>query len=255
MEIAVVTGAAKGIGATIARRAAQAGYQVALWDVSEEGLHTLAAEIGTAAIPQVVDVTSEASVLAALDALPSSPRLLVNNAGIVRFGPLATLSVEDWKAALEVNLTGTFIAARAAAARMGTAGGGVIINIASVNGVAAAPNAGAYTASKAAVIRLTEQMAIEWADEGVRVNVVAPGLILAGMSDEIYADEEARLQRQSHVPLGRIGTADQVADSVLFLASDQADYITGQMLAVDGGLTKSALRGLSRPKSVDMVGL
>ena len=179
---------------------------------------------------------------------------MVNNAGLVRFGPLVTLSVEDWNAVLAVNLTGTFLVSRAAARRMAEAGGGSIVNISSVNGIAAAPNAGAYTSTKAAILMLTEQMALEWGSSGVRVNAVAPGLILAGMSDPIYADPEIRQLRQGKVPLGTLGTADDVAEAVLFLASDKAAYITGQTLAVDGGLTKAAMLGLARPKSVDSVG-
>jgi len=184
---------------------------------------------------------------AGLDAPPS---VLVNNAGIVRFAPLASLTRADWDAVLAVNLTGAFLVSRAAAALMGPAGGGAIVNITSVNGLAAAPHAGAYTATKSALIMLTEQMALEWAAQGIRVNAVAPGLILAGMSDPIYADEEVRALRESKVPLGSLGTADDVAAAVLFLASAKAGYVTGQTLAVDGGLTKTAIAGLARPQSV-----
>ncbi|HEY0777513.1 MAG TPA: SDR family oxidoreductase, partial [Gemmatirosa sp.] len=129
-----------------------------------------------------------------------------------------------------------------------------IVNIASINGIAAAPNAGAYTASKAAVIKLTEQMALEWGAAGVRVNAVAPGLINAGMSEAINADPEARRLRQARVPLGRLGTAEDVAETVLFLGSAKATYLTGQTVAVDGGITVSALHKMPRPSAVDAVG-
>lgn len=254
MSWAVVTGAGKGIGAVIARHAAKEGYRVAVWDIDGAAAAAVAAELGDGVLPFTVDVSDEQSVEAGLDALPEAPALVVNNAGLVRFGPLATLSVADWDAVLSVNLTGTFLVARGAARRMSEAGGGAIVNISSVNGIAAAPNAGAYTSTKAAILMLTEQMALEWAAGGVRVNAVAPGLILAGMSDPIYADLEIRQLRQSKVPLGSLGTADDVAEAVLFLASDKAAYITGQTLAVDGGLTKAAMLGLARPKSVDSVG-
>jgi NAD(P)-dependent dehydrogenase (short-subunit alcohol dehydrogenase family) len=138
---------------------------------------------------------------------------------------------------------------------MVTSGGGAIVNLASVNGVAAAPNAGSYSASKAGVIRLSEHQAMEWAPLGIRVNCVAPGLIDAGMSDAIYADPEVRRLRQARVPLGRLGSAEDVADTVLFLASEKAAYITGQVIAVDGGLIKSTLASLPRPKTVDSVGV
>lgn len=254
MELAVVTGAGSGIGAVIAARAAAAGYRVVLWDLDDVAVKEVAERIGGDAECRAVDVGSEESVEAAFAALDGVPDLLVNCAGIVRFGPLSTLSLADWESVLRVNLTGSFLVARRAAALMAGEGGGAIINLASINGISVAPHAGAYTASKAAVIRLGEQMALEWADSGVRVNTVAPGLILAGMSDAVYADPDVRASRQEQVPLGELGTADQVADAVLFLGSAAASYVTGQCLAVDGGLTKAGLRGLSRPRSVDQVG-
>ncbi|GEL21604.1 gluconate 5-dehydrogenase [Pseudonocardia sulfidoxydans NBRC 16205] len=250
---AVVTGAGSGIGAVIARHAGKAGYRVACWDRDADAAAATASAIGDAATARRVDVTSEDDVVAGFEALDGPPSLVVNNAGLVRFGPLATLSVADWKAVLDVNLTGTFVVAREGANRMGGAGGAVV-NISSVNGIAAAPNGGAYTATKAAVIKLTEQMALEWAGSGVRVNCVAPGLINAGMSDAIYADPEIRRLRQGQVPLGELGTAEQVADAVMFLASPGAAYVTGQTIAVDGGITVAALARMARPKSVDSVG-
>ncbi len=251
MSWAVVTGAGRGIGAVVARAALEEGYRVAVWDVDRAAADAVAAELGPSARPATVDVTDETAVEAGLDALPEAPALVVNNAGQVRFGPLLTLDRRDWDAVLAVNLTGTFLVGRAAARRMAEAGGGAVVNISSVNGVAAAPNAGAYTSTKAAVVLLTEQMALEWAPLGVRVNAVAPGLIRAGMSDPIYADPEVRRQRRERVPLGSLGTAEDVAAAVLFLASRKAGYVTGQTLTVDGGLTKAALLGLARPRSVD----
>ncbi len=254
MSWAVVTGAGSGIGAVIARLAVKEGYRVAVWDIDADAAQNVAEELGDAAVPGTIDVTDEQSVEAGFAALDDVPAVVVNNAGLVRFGPLLELSLADWEAVLAVNLTGTFLVARAAAGRMAAAGGGAIVNISSVNGIAAAPNAGAYTSTKAGIIMLTEQMALEWAGSGVRVNAVAPGLILAGMSDPIYADAEVRRQRQAKVPTGTLGTAEDVAAAVLFLASDKAGYVTGQTLAVDGGLTKSAMLGLARPKGVDSVG-
>ena len=253
MRLAVVTGAGKGIGAVIAARAAEAGYRVVLWDINDVAVKQVAESIGSAASWRVVDVTSEESVADGVAALGGAPDLVVNNAGLVRFGPLSTLSLQDWEAVLRVNLTGCFLVSRAVASVMTEGGGGAIVNLSSVNGIAAAPNAGAYTSTKAAVIMLSEQMALEWGPT-VRVNTIAPGLIQTGMSDAIYADPDVRKNRQDQVPLGRLGTADQVADSVLFLASPAAEYITGQLLAVDGGLTKAGLRNMARPRSVDSVG-
>lgn len=253
-KLAIITGSGRGIGACIAGMAAERGYRVAVWDRDGDAARRTAGSI-PAAVAYEVDVCDEERVAAAMKDLGQAPDLLVNNAGAVRFGPLLDLALEDWRLVLDVNLTGTFIAARAAATAMAAAGhGGSIVNVSSINGVSAAPNAGAYTSSKAAVVMLTEQMALEWSALGIRVNAVAPGLIDAGMSERINADPVARRQRQSHVPLGRLGAAEDVADAVLFLASSGANYITGQTLVIDGGITRGALAGLSRPKAVDHVG-
>lgn len=248
----LVTGAAAGIGAAIATAAVDAGYRVGGLDVSF-------AHNGSDRLPSVVhrlpaSVTDERAVEAALDEF-GTPDVLVNNAGIVRFGPLLDLAADDWRSVVDVNLTGAFLVARAIARRWVDAGhGGVIVNITSMNGVAAGPNGGAYGASKAALALLTSQMALEWGAHGIRVNAVAPGLIDAGMSEPIYADPVVRDARQSRVPLGRLGVAADIASAVLFLASDQASYITGQNVVVDGGVTGSIIAHLPRPSSVDGVG-
>jgi NAD(P)-dependent dehydrogenase (short-subunit alcohol dehydrogenase family) len=129
-----------------------------------------------------------------------------------------------------------------------------VVNVTSMNGVAAGPNAGAYGSSKAGVALLTSQMALEWGPSGIRVNAVAPGLIDAGMSEPIYADPEVRAARESKVPLGRLGVASDITDVVLFLASDRAAYIHGQNIVVDGGVTGSVIAHLPRPAAVDSVG-
>lgn len=245
-EWAVVTGAAGGIGAVLVRSAVDAGYRVAAWDLDPDGLADLARELGESVTTTVVDVGDQAAVDAAAAAVPEAPCLVVNNAGVVRFGRLLDLPVTDWTTVLGVNLTGTFVVARTLVRRMIPAGGGAVVNIASVNGVSPAVDAGAYTASKAAVTRLTEQMALEWAGQGVRVNAVAPGLIDAGMSEAVHADPDVRSRRSAAVPLGRLGTAEDVADVVLFLGSDRAAYVTGQTITVDGGLTRAVLSGLPR---------
>ncbi len=248
---AVVTGAGNGIGAVVAGAAVKHGYRVAAWDINGSGLETLAAEIGDGCVTRVCDVTDEDSVKAAVADLPADPAALVNCAGVVRFGRLLDLPLADWEIGLRVNLTGSFLVGRTVARRMAAAGRGSIVNVASINGVAAAPHAGSYTASKAGVIRLSEHQAMEWAPLGIRVNTVAPGLIDAGMSDAIYADLEVRRVREGAVPLKRLGDSDDVADAVLFLLSEQASYVTGQCLTVDGGLTKATLANLPRPASVD----
>jgi NAD(P)-dependent dehydrogenase (short-subunit alcohol dehydrogenase family) len=250
---AIVTGAAAGLGARIAERCAADGYRVGVLDLSRELTEARAAAIA-GATALVADVTDESAVEAALDAFGDVPDLLVNNAGIVRFGPLLDLAATDWRAVVDVNLTGTFVVARAAARRMVARGHGSILNVTSMNGVAPGPNAGAYGSTKAGVALLTQQMALEWGPLGVRVNAVAPGLIDGGMSAPIYADPEIRRARESKVPLGRLGAPDDIADAVLFLASDAAGYITGQNLLVDGGVTMGIIGQLPRPKSVEKTG-
>jgi NAD(P)-dependent dehydrogenase (short-subunit alcohol dehydrogenase family) len=251
---ALVTGAAHGIGAAIARAAARDGYRVGVLDLDHEGARAVARELD-GAVPLAADTADETAVEAALDELGAPPDLVVCNAGIVRFGPLIDLSVTDWRAVVDVNLTGTFVTARAGARRMRAAGvHGSIVNITSMNGVAPGPNGGAYGSAKAGANLLTQQMAIEWGPLGIRVNAVAPGLIDAGMSAPIYSDPEFRERRTSKVPLGRLGTAEDIAAAVLFLASDAASYISGQVLLVDGAVTNNMIGQLPRPQAVDKVG-
>lgn len=250
-RLAVVTGAARGIGAAIATLAAGRGYRVAVLDTDGAGADALAGGL-PGAVGVEVDVTDEAAVEVVLDGLGTPPALVVCNAGIVRFGPLLDLSLADFRAVVDVNLTGTFVTARAAARRM--AGGGAIVAITSINGAAPGPNSGAYGATKAGVALLVGQMAIEWGPLGIRVNAVAPGLIDAGMSEPIYADPEFRTLRESKVPLGRLGTAEDVAAAVLWLGSEEAAYISGQTLLVDGAVTGNMIGQLPRPRAVDRVG-
>ena len=244
LPVALVTGAGRGLGAAIADRLRADGYAVTCLDlIGGEGI-------------LACDVSDARSVDACIDALPTVPTVVVNNAGIVRFGPLLELSDADFRAVVDVNLVGTFNVARSAARRMKAAGvGGSIVNITSMNGVAAGPNAGAYGSTKAAIALLTQQMAIEWGPLGIRVNAVAPGLIDAGMSEPIYADPDARAARSARVPIGRLGTAIDVANVVSFLAGPQSGYVTGQEILVDGGVTMSVIASLPRPRTVDGVGL
>ncbi len=255
MKRALVTGAARGIGKAIAARLGADGWTVGMLDVSQSDVDAAASDI-EGAMGLVADISDEGSVEAALDMFGGAPNLVVNNAGIVRFGPLIDLAFEDFAIVAMVNLVGTFTVARAAARRMVDAAvRGSIINITSMNGVAPGPNGGAYGATKAGIALLTQQMAIEWGSYGIRVNAIAPGLILAGMSDAIYSDPQIREARESKVPLGRLGTPEDVASLVTFLASSESSYITGQNILVDGGVTMSMIANLPRPKSVDKVGM
>lgn len=247
----LVTGAAQGIGRSIAAAAVAAGYRVGLIDL-DQAVTTTGAEIdATSYVASITDADAISTVLADF----GTPDVLVNNAGIVRFGPLIDLSVDDWQAVVDVNLTGLFTTSQLAARGMVGRGSGAIVNITSMNGVAPGANAGAYGSTKAAVALLTQQMALEWGPLGLRVNAVAPGLIDGGMSEPIYVDPAFREVRESKVPAGRLGAVDDVANAVLFLASDQASYITGQNLLVDGGVTMSIIANLPRPAAVDGVGM
>ncbi len=253
MRSAVVTGAGQGIGAAIASALVDEGYRVGVLDVDAKAASRVATRLGNA-VALHASVTDPVSVEAALDAFEQTPDLWVNNAGIVRFGALVELSLDDWRMVVDVNLTGCFVASRAAATRMLVRGSGCIINVTSMNGIAPGPNAGAYGSTKAAVALLTQQMALEWGPGGLRVNAVAPGLIDGGMSEAIYADAVIRKARESKVPLGRLGRPEDVAQAIVFLASDAAAYVTGQNLLVDGGVTMGIIAQLPRPKAVDGAG-
>ena len=253
----LITGAGAGLGATLAQEAADAGWLVGVLDRDAAAATRTAETIGTSGVALAADTTDEAAVEAALDAFAAAtgapaPDAVVCNAGIVRFGPLLGIDTADWRAVVDVNLTGTFLTARACARRMVAAGSvGSIVAITSMNGVAPGPSSGAYGPTKAGVALLVQQMALEWGPMGIRVNAVAPGLIDAGMSEPIYADPESRRARSERVPLGRLGTASDVAAVVLFLLSDGARYVSGTELLVDGGVTRSVITSLPRPRAVD----
>ena len=258
-ETVLVTGAGRGIGASIAAAAAAGGWTVGVLDRDGDAAQRVAADLSGLGLALDADTTDEAQVEAALDALVAAtgrlPTALVCNAGIVRFGPLIDVSLDDWRTVVDVNLTGTFVVARAVARRLIAAGDpGSIVVITSMNGVAPGPNAGAYGSTKAAAALLVQQMALEWGPHGIRVNAVAPGLIDAGMSEPIYADPDIRQRRSSRVPLGRLGTGAEVSAVVLFLLSDAAAYVTGTEILVDGGVTRSVIGTLPRPRGVDSVG-
>lgn len=254
MRRALVTGAARGIGRVVANRLASEGWHVGLLDLSRESiLNEEPLALNSVALEG--DVSSAESVSTALREFGEAPDLLVNNAGIVRFGPLLTIPQTDFESVVNVNLVGTFTVSRQVAALMIAAGKpGNIVSIASMNGVVPGPNSGAYTSTKAGIALLTKQMAVEWGPHGIRVNSIAPGLIDAGMSNVVHADLDIRREREARIPLRRLGTADDIANLVTFLASDASSYITGENILVDGGITMSILSTLPRPKSVDSVG-
>jgi meso-butanediol dehydrogenase / (S,S)-butanediol dehydrogenase / diacetyl reductase len=244
---ALVTGAAGGIGRAIARTLASRGHRVAILDLDAAGLTETAASDGTFR-PQVTDVTDAAAVRAAVDAVGEHwgpPHVVVNAAGISTMALLVDVTEDDWDATMAVNAKGTFLVMRAVLPAMIERRAGTIINIASVAGIEGATLLSHYAASKFAVVGLTQSAAKEVAGFGIRVNAVCPGLIRTPMQDreviweaELTGVTPAQI-RQGYLditPMARIGTPQDVARLVSFLASDESDFITGQSLHVDGGL-------------------
>lgn len=247
MKNAIITGGGGDIGIAIARQASEAGYRVGLLDINIDAAER-AADLIEGACAIKVDVTDENSVESALDNFDATPDLLVNNAGLVRFGPLEDLALKDFRAVVDVNLVGSFVMARAAAKRMLPRGSGAIVNITSIGGINPAPGGGAYGATKSGLAALTQLMSVEWGPQGIRVNAVAPGFIDAGMSAPFFQDPVVREVRSAGVPLRRLGMAEDVASAVMFLASDEASYMSGQQLIVDGGVTHAVLAALPRER-------
>jgi NAD(P)-dependent dehydrogenase (short-subunit alcohol dehydrogenase family) len=241
---AIVTGGAGDIGRAIANRLRADGWKIGLVDLDPDAVGKAAAGI-EGAVGLAADVTDESSCEAAVEKF-GAVDLLVNNAGIGRFGPLHELATADFRKVIEVNLVGPYIMAKAAVKGMLARGRGVIVNITSVNALVPGPNAGAYPAAKAGLARLTEQMALEWGPRGIRVNSVAPGFIDGGISTPFYRDPAVRALRSNAVPIRRLGLCEDIAEAVAFLASEKASYISGHQLVVDGGVVPSVLLQLPR---------
>lgn len=245
MKSAIITGAAAGIGASIAETLSSESYRVGILDIDEDAVRARAGTIRDA-VPLACDVTDAAQVAAAFDHFGEAPSLVVNNAGIVRFGQLADQSPQDFADVIRINLLGVYLITREAVRRMIPRQSGHMISITSTNAYNPGPGAGAYPASKAAVLQLMKQFALEYGADGLRFNSIAPGFVDGGMSTPIYADPKVRAARSAGVPLGRLATPADIANAVLMLDSDRASYITGIDLLVDGGLTPALLKNLPR---------
>lgn len=239
-KVAVVTGAARGIGQEISKRLAQEGADVALCDLQAEWLAETAGIVeglGRKALSLAVDVGDSEAVNACINEVIKvfgKVDIMVNNAGITKDTLLVRMSDDDWDAVLRVNLKGTFLFSRAVAKHMMKQRSGAIINIASISGVIGTAGQANYAASKAGVIALTKSTANELAARGVRANAIAPGFISSKMTDAL--SEDVRKQYLSRIPLGRFGTVEDIANAVVFLASEQSSYMTGQTLHVNGGM-------------------
>ena len=245
-KVAVVTGAGKGLGRACAEAFAREGAAVAVADVDLAAAEEVAAAIvarGGAALALAVDVSLEE---AAREMAERAARelggidVLVSNAGIQTYGSVVDTSLELWQRTLAVNLTGVYLCARFCIPAMLARGGGAIVNVASVQGLATEPNVSAYAASKGGVIALTRTMALDYARRNIRVNCLCPGAMDTLMSHESFAlatdPREARREGDALQPLGRMGRADEVAEVALFLAGPRASFVTGSVYTADGGL-------------------
>jgi len=246
-KVVIITGAASGLGAESARRLAREGASLVLTDVASEAGNALAEAISSAGTPAVFvthDVTDEAQwdlvVKTAMDRFGKID-VLVNSAGIGESEPLLETSLQHWRRVMSINADGTFLGVRAVGPAMTAAGKGSIINISSILGKVGQAGAGAYCASKGAVLMLTKAAAIEWAPLGVRVNSVHPGYIETPMvANAIHNAEngnEMRDQIISRHAMARMGVPREIADGIVFLASDESSFMTGAELVIDGGYT------------------
>ncbi|MDF3855597.1 SDR family NAD(P)-dependent oxidoreductase [Paracoccus sp. P2] len=245
----VITGAGGGIGQALARSFAAEGARAILLDRDLDRSGPLAEQLGGGALALACDLADPGSVAAAAGRVEAEggADVLVNSAAILRPGALESVSPEDWSAMLAVNLTGYLTAAQAFGRGMLGRGRGALVHVASIAASQPQPASGAYSASKAAVAMLSRQLAAEWGPRGLRSNCVSPGLVLTPMSAAFYADPEVKARREAMVPLRRIASPQDMADAVLYLASDRAAYVTGQDIVVDGGLSQSLMGLVPRP--------
>ena len=239
--VAIVTGAARGIGKAIAHWFLARGQCVALIDIDEPKLAACAAELAAGHGDRVLAIHADVSDRAAVQRAVAQVEqafgridALVNNAGVAVFKPAADTSFDEWRFVMATNLDGAFICAQAVLPALRRAGGGSIVNIASISGLRASTLRVAYGTSKAALIQLTKQLAVEWASYGVRVNAIAPGPVETAMAKAVHSPE-IRADYHASVPLARYGLEEEIAAAVGFLCTRDAGYVTGQVLAVDGG--------------------
>jgi NAD(P)-dependent dehydrogenase (short-subunit alcohol dehydrogenase family) len=244
-KVALVTGAARGIGLAVAQRFLADGWRVALLDIVggllEKSVAALARPDATLAVTcDVSDANAVASALADVERHFGRLDALINNAGIAVFAPLMETSDADWSRVLAVNLTGPFLCTKAAVPLMRHHGGGAIVNITSISGLRASTLRSAYGTSKAGLAHLTKQLAVELAEFAIRVNGVAPGPVDTAMARAVHS-AEIRADYHDAIPLNRYGLEEELAEAVFFLCSDRASYITGQILAVDGGFDATGI--------------
>ena len=230
----VVTGAAQGIGAAIAAATMSAGAEVVLCD-RDSAVHQTAESLGGSSA--ILDVTDPESVTRAFDGIAAQGPIdfLVNNAGIRLIKPLREVTLAEWQKVIAVDLDGPFVCTSAILPRMIDAGGGAIVNIASVAGILSFRDRAAYNAAKAGVMGLTRSVAAEHAADGIRCNAVAPGVIETPLTAEYFTDEDLATRIRQGTPAGRWGQPEEIAGPVVFLLSDLASFVSGQTVVADGG--------------------
>jgi len=252
-RVCVVTGGGGGIGRATALSFAKAGARVAAIDRDERGLEVTQTELrklGDGHVVVTCDTTSEESVTAASETIEKSLgpcNVLINTAAILRPGALDTLPLAEWNAVLAVNLTGYFICAQAFGKQMRKLGRGSLVHVASIAGSNAQGQSGAYSVSKAGAIMLSRQLANEWGPHGIRSNVVSPGMVITPMSQAFYDTPGVTERRSAVVPMRRVGMPQDMADAILFLASDRASYVNGDEIMVDGGYANMLMNLVPRP--------
>ncbi|MDB5939139.1 MAG: short-chain dehydrogenase/reductase, partial [Polaromonas sp.] len=236
-RVCIVTGGAQGIGEACIRRFAREGAQIVIADIDDARGAALADELGGRYVHCDVGDKAQVDALVA-QTLAAHGRIdvLVNNAGIFRAADFLDMSEADFDAVLRVNLKGAFLMGQAVAREMAKAGRGSIVNMSSVNGMLAIPTIASYNVSKGGINQLTRVMALSLADQGIRVNAVAPGTIATELAAQVVlTSDEAKARIMSRTPMRRLGEPSEIADTVAYLASDAASYITGEIVVVDGG--------------------
>ncbi|MDE2364649.1 MAG: SDR family oxidoreductase [Hyphomicrobiales bacterium] len=254
-RVVVISGGASGIGLAVAHRFAREGARLALCDLRGDELDARARDFALPAerfLCRAVDMREAAQVEAFVSAAAESfGRIdaLVNNVGGGRRGRVQDLADEDWREVMALSLDSVFVASRAAMPHL-AASRGTVVNIASISGLAGDGGNLAYNAAKGAVVNMTRGMAVDAGPDGVRVNAVCPGLTATPMTERMRASQTVMSQYRDRIPLGRAGEADEIANAVAFLASDEASYVTGVCLPVDGGLTAWTGQPVWRPKKI-----